>query len=339
MRIAIVRTPDVPDPGPGVGAALAQAGHRVLDLVAESGPGGSPDLTAAWAGDPPDVVHAVGAPAARAAVGAGVPVVVVLAPGAADHELPVGVARVLVAGEDQHTAALGHGIRRSLLRVVPACVDTDAFAPDGPALRRGGSTRLVVHGSLARGGGAAAAVRALSRIRGAELLLAGGSTGADPDRDRLFAAARELGVADRVRFLGPVPDDLLPRLLRSADVVVAAPDHDVPATPVLQAMACARPVVASAVGGLRDAVVDRVTGVQVRPGRPAELALALREVLADDALRTGYGVAGRDRAVSRFDRSRIAEALSGLYAEVAGYPAGEPDGPGPDDRAPAGVVG
>lgn len=357
MRIAIVRTPEAGTTcGSGlVASALAAAGHRVRlhtdrpddpGLTAPTAGDGTlridgvrDDLAAAWSDAPPDVVHAVGPAAARIAVATGLPVVLSLpagtpGPGAAGGPVP-DVARVLASSEDQHTALLRRGVPRTRLRTVPACVDTDAFAPHGPALRRGGHPRLVAPGSPVSGAGAETAIRALAGVRAAELLVAGGAEDDDPDRQRLFRAAREAGVAGRVRFLGPVDAAVLPRLLRSADVVVAAAGCDVPVAPVLHAMACSRPVVASAVGGLRDAVVDRVTGLHVRPGRPDELGTALRELLADEAMRIGYGIAGRDRAVSRFDRARIAEALGEVYAGVAtDLPVPAPAGKEPEDREP-----
>nr|WP_168172109.1 glycosyltransferase [Pseudonocardia sp. AL041005-10] len=227
-----------------------------------------------------------------------------------------------------------------MLRTVPAAVDTDVFTPDGPALRRDDRPRLLAVGSLADGAGMDTVIRALSRIRTAELLVAGGAADPDPDRARLFGIAREAGVAGRVRFLGPVEGGLMPRLLRSADAVVAAPERDVGVGPVLQAMACARAVVATSVGGLQDVVVEGVTGVLVRPSRPAELAVALRGVLGDDALRAGLGIAGRDRAVSRFDRARIADALTVVYGELVGESAAEPaEEDDPEDRAPVGAAG
>ncbi|WP_224390765.1 glycosyltransferase family 4 protein [Pseudonocardia sp. ICBG1293] len=373
MRIAVIRTPEIPRTcGAGITAAsLAAAGHTVRvftdvpddpDLTAPSGGGAlrvqpwedGPDaaLAAAWSDDPPQVVHAIGPRAGQAAVATGVPVVQVYpAAGPGPVAIPVaraassqGGVRVLASSEEQHTALLRRGVPRAALRTVPAAVDTDAFTPDGPALRRGEQPRLLAIGSLAEGAGMDTVIRSLARIRGAELLVAGGAAGEDPDRTRLFGIAREAGVAGRVRFLGPVEGGLLPRLLRSADVVVAAPAHDVPVGPVLQAMACARAVVATGVGGLRDVVVDGVTGMLVRPARPAELAVALRGVLGDDALRAGLGIAGRDRAVSRFDRVRIAEALVGVYGELVGEtPAAElsevSEDEDPEDREPVGAAG
>ncbi|MEV1293711.1 glycosyltransferase family 4 protein [Pseudonocardia sp. NPDC049635] len=343
MRIAVIRTSEVPDGCGTVTAAraLAVAGHRVLFLTDRAddhdgpgpvdGPGEFvvrplPATGTGWGDDPPDLVHAVGPAAVARAAAAGVPIVASCpAGGPGPAGSLAGVAMVLADSDHRHTALLDAGVPRSQLRTVPACVDTDAYTPAGPALRRGEHPRLVVVGPLAPGAGVGTAIRALARTRDAELLVAGGARGDDPDRARLFALAREVGVARRVRFLGPVDDALRPRLLRSADVVLDVPDRDVPATPVLQAMACARPVVASSVGGAADAVVDRVTGLLVRPGRPAEVAAAVRDLLGDDAMRVGYGIAGRDRAVSRFDRARIAVALTALYGELVGEPEPEPE--------------
>ncbi|KAA1024435.1 glycosyltransferase family 4 protein [Pseudonocardia sp. EV170527-09] len=369
MRIAVIRTPEVPRTcGAGITAAsLAAAGHTVRvftdipddpDLAARAGSdalrvqpwdaGQDTALAAAWSDDPPQVVHAIGLRAGVAAAATGVPVVQVYPPDAPGPAVvpaartwsSPGVARVLASSEEQHTALLRRGVPRAALRTVPTAVDTDAFTPDGPALRRGDRPRLLAVGSLADGAGVDTVIRALARIRTAELLVAGGAAGQDPDRARLFDIAREAGVAGRVRFLGPVEGALLPRLLRSADVVVAAPEHDVGVGAVLQAMACARPVVATGVGGLRDVVVDGVTGMLVRPARPAELAVALRGVLGDDALRVGFGIAGRDRAVSRFDRVRIAQALTAVYGELVGEPVVEPaEDDDPEARTPVGAVG
>ena len=93
---------------------------------------------------------------------------------------------------------------------------------------------------------------------------------------RLRAVAAAAGVADRVRFLGAVGRAEVPALLRSADAVVCVPWYEPFGIVPLEAMACGVPVVASAVGGLIDTVVDGVTGLLVPPRRPDRLAAALR---------------------------------------------------------------
>jgi glycosyltransferase involved in cell wall biosynthesis len=134
---------------------------------------------------------------------------------------------------------------------------------------------------------------------------------------RLRALAVARGVDDRVRFLGPVPRAELPALLRSADAVVCVPWYEPFGMVPLEAMACGRAVVASAVGGLTDTVVDGVTGVHVPPRRPKALAAALRKLLQSPPLAEAYGIAGRDRVLMRYGWDRIAAATADVYRQVA----------------------
>jgi glycosyltransferase involved in cell wall biosynthesis len=159
-------------------------------------------------------------------------------------------------------------------------------------------------------------IAALAAVPAAELMVAGGSGPRDPDRGRLAAVAAEHGVADRVRFLGALPRDRVPALLRSADLVVCVPWYEPFGMVPLEAMACARPVVASAVGGLTDSVVEGVTGVLVPPRRPHELAATLHALLADPARTAAMGLAGRDRAASRYGWDRVAAATAEVYHQV-----------------------
>ena len=85
----------------------------------------------------------------------------------------------------------------------------------------------------------------------------------------------------------------------------------------LEAMACGVPVVASAVGGQIDSVVDGVTGLHVPPRDPEALAGALRGLLDDPGRRAALGAAGRRRAQERFAFDRIAAATREVYGVVA----------------------
>ena len=90
----------------------------------------------------------------------------------------------------------------------------------------------------------------------------------------------------------------------------------------LEAMACGVPVVASAVGGYLDTVVDGATGALVPPQRPDRLAAAMRRLLAEPFWREAYGTAGVDRARSRYSWDRIAAATLAVYQDVLGRGAG-----------------
>lgn len=84
----------------------------------------------------------------------------------------------------------------------------------------------------------------------------------------------------------------------------------------LEAMACHTPVVASAVGGILEVVVDGETGLLVEPGKPKELAAAITRLLGDPALRRRMGDAGRKRVEEKFSWDTIAAQTKELYARV-----------------------
>ena len=86
----------------------------------------------------------------------------------------------------------------------------------------------------------------------------------------------------------------------------------------LEAMACGTPVVASAVGGIVEVVEDGRTGLLVPPGRPAELAAAIRTLLDDPSRARAMGVAGRRRVEERFTWERVAERTERVYVEAIG---------------------
>ena len=108
----------------------------------------------------------------------------------------------------------------------------------------------------------------------------------------------------------------MPRLLRSADVVVCAPWYEPFGIVPLEAMACGVPVVGSAVGGLLDSVADGRTGTLVPPHQPIAFAKAVRLLLDDPGRRADFGRAGRERALAHYSWDRIASSTAETYAQV-----------------------
>jgi len=123
---------------------------------------------------------------------------------------------------------------------------------------------------------------------------------------------------DTVRSVGVVPhDELGPYYTRAA--VVCVPSHrEGYGVVAREAMAHGRPVVASAVGGLLDAVEDGVTGVLVAPRDPAALRAALERLLADRELRERIGTAAREQAQRDLSWPAIAARTLEAYRDAVG---------------------
>ena len=122
---------------------------------------------------------------------------------------------------------------------------------------------------------------------------------------------------DRVpQARGFVPHDELQRLYARAAVVACPSRREGFGVACLEAMAHARPVVASAVGGLKDLVVDGETGLLVPPGDARTLRAALERLLGDRELRRRLGAAGRERARERFSWEAVTDATVAVYRMV-----------------------
>jgi glycosyltransferase involved in cell wall biosynthesis len=152
--------------------------------------------------------------------------------------------------------------------------------------------------------------------------------GDGPEREALEAQAYALGLQEQVRFLGQRDDTA--DLLAACDVFVLPSRREGLGVSALEAMAAGRPVVCSAVGGLRSSVIDGRTGLVVPPDDAVALGAALHSLLRDDVLRRRLGEAGPARIGEGFQASQMIDAHIGLYREVlresdAG-PKGDTDG-------------
>ena len=303
------------------------------------------ELRRHWAAHPPDVVHAhfwmsgLASVAAAASLLSPVPVLQTFHAlgsvkrrhqGAADTSPPDridlerglcrDVAHVVATCTDEVFELRRLGLRSDRVSIVPCGVDTAEFTPRGPVAPRTERPRLLVLGRLVERKGQDDAVRALRAVPDAELVVVGGPSrealDADPEVRRLRAIAAEVGVADRLVFAGAVPRSDVPAWVRSADVVLAVPWYEPFGITPLEAMACGRPVVATAVGGLVDTVADGVTGDLVPPRDPERLGEVLAALLADDERRAAYGAAGVKRVRARYRWSRVVADTEAVYRQV-----------------------
>jgi D-inositol-3-phosphate glycosyltransferase len=345
--------PDLPDrvaTEPGYTVEHVPAGPPepiAKDLLLPHMPEFGDELALRWRHRPPDVAHAhfwMSGMATLLAVGDQVPVAQTYhalgtvkrrhlgdadpSPAerlAIERDIGLRADRIIATCNDEVAELVAMGVDRSRTTVVPCGVDVSRLRPDGPVDERVPRTerhRLVCVGRLVERKGMETIVRALVDLPDVQLVIAGGPAASELDGDReanrLRKIAAEVGVGDRLVMLGGVPPAEVPPLLRSADLAVFTPWYEPFGIAPVEAMACGIPVVATAVGGIVDTVVDGETGEHVPPRRPDVLAAALRALLDDPARRTAYGRAGARRARACYAWEKVAARTEAVYARMAG---------------------
>jgi D-inositol-3-phosphate glycosyltransferase len=231
-------------------------------------------------------------------------------------------ARIVATCSDEVFELIRMGVPRKHISVVPCGVDPDRFTLTGPVAVKRVSRRIVSVGRLVPRKGFRTAIDALPKLPDTELVIVGGPAKGrladDPEARLLKECAEAAGVGDRVYLAGQISRCAMPALLRSADLVACVPWYEPFGIVPLEAMSCGVPVVASAVGGLLDTVVDGVTGTLVPPQRSDRFAAMVRPMLGNDIIRSSYGLAGRDRVLARYSWDRIALDTERAYERTVG---------------------
>jgi len=147
------------------------------------------------------------------------------------------------------------------------------------------------------------------------------SSAKDGEMAHLRSLASQLGIAERVSFLGAVDHERLPLFYSAADVCVVPSFYESFGLVALEAMACGTPVVASRVGGLAGTVRDGETGYLIPWRCPEPFAERLELLLGNEELRRAMGQSARE-AVGRYRWGNVAEAVVSIYRElIEGTPA------------------
>jgi len=135
-------------------------------------------------------------------------------------------------------------------------------------------------------------------------------------RSRLEAEVRQLGILDRVHFSGWWED--VPVAMSDLDVVALSSRQEGTPVAIIEALATARPVVATDVGGVSHVVTDGLHGYLVPPGDPQAMADRLGNLLGDPANRSRMGECGREAVRTRFGQERLVADIRVLYQELTG---------------------
>mgnify|MGYP005835790873 CR=1 FL=1 len=223
-------------------------------------------------------------------------------------------------------ACVSEGVRRFAVRVlnigseklevIPNGVDVGAFAGAEPVLRGelgvpAGVPLVVSVGRLDEQKGMDDLVRAAASVRARGVRFRMAIVGDGPQAARLKRRSAQLGLADCVQFLGKRSD--IESVLASADLFVLASRWEGMPNALLEAMAAARPVVATRVAGSEELVEDGRTGVLVPPRCVEALADAIAEVLGDRMRAGDMGRAGLRRVREHFTIERMAERTVALW--------------------------
>lgn len=243
-----------------------------------------------------------------------------------DRHLIARVATVMVAvsAEDRRRMIEFEGIPAEIIELIPNGI---ADPPPGP--RADVRAELGIEASAPVIGTVAtlrpykgvdvlirAAAELVGRFPDLRVLVAGGDEGTDTSvRAGLRDLIAELGLEQNVLLLGFRGD--IPAVVAAMDIGVCSSDFEGSPLSVMEYMEEAKPVVASAVGGVPDLVEDGVNGLLVPPRQPSRLALAIGELLADPDRGEQMGLRGRDLRRSEYSIDGTLRHLSELYERVA----------------------
>ncbi len=212
--------------------------------------------------------------------------------------------------------ALRWGVAADRVSVLPN--PAPVLPPDLPArdeLRRtlglNGATlafagRLTAQKSLGR------ALEAVAGADGVQLVIAGEG----PDRKQLEERAAELGIAQRVRFLGAQPREQIVELFRAADAAILSSSWENFPHVVVEALAAGTPVLAMSVGGVAEVVRDGENGLLVPAGDTAALGEAVRRYFGDESLRERLRGAAAG-SVARYAPERVLGELEETLRRAA----------------------
>jgi D-inositol-3-phosphate glycosyltransferase len=243
-----------------------------------------------------------------------------------EHRLARQADRIVCASQhEKHLLARLYDADPDRVAVVPCGVDLDLFRPqDKEEARRAlgySDERIILFvGRIEPLKGIDILINAVAQL-GEEsdfhVLIVGGDRRSRQQVSHLQELASDLGIGERVCFLGAVDHEQLPLYYNAADVCVVPSYYESFGLVALEAMACGTPVVASRVGGLTGTVRDGETGYLISWRCPEPFAERLELLLGNEALRRRFGEAARE-VVERYRWANVAEAVVGLYRELLG---------------------
>ncbi len=215
-------------------------------------------------------------------------------------------------------------IDESKVRIVPNGVDVEKFKPfsDIEAAKRqfglGDEPCVLFVGSLIPRKGSTFLVEAAKKIVAQKSNTKFLIVGEGPLRKQLDNSLEDANLTRNFKFLGNLKDDKLPAVYNCADVFVLPSIQEGQGIVLLEAQACAKPVVAFNIGGVNEAVCNGETGLLVKLGNTDEFADAVLKLISEKNLQDKMGVAGRKFVLENFTWDICAQKMLNVYNEALG---------------------
>ncbi len=219
-------------------------------------------------------------------------------------------------------AATSRAVWRHNPVVIPNAVDTHRFSPEADGLGVRKRLRIpadrpvaLLVGRIVPHKGVEHFVEAARYLPGVQLLVAGEGS----SLETMEHLAQSLGVKDRVRFLGRVSEENLPKVYAACDVFVLPSVSRLEAFGIvaLEAMATGKAVVVADIPGVREVIEDGREGLLADPVNPRDLAEKIQRLVADPGLRAEMGRRGREKVLASFTLETVADQVLSLYRDLA----------------------
>lgn len=233
--------------------------------------------------------------------------------------------RILVSSSDYYTHSIltkRHLVHRQKVVAIPNGVDVSFFVQRRPRpgfmpIQAGGSRIVLFVGGLDRAHyfkGLAVLLQAIAITERTTLIV----VGSGDLQPQYVDQCRKLGIAERVLFVGSTSNDELVDYYNVCNVLVLPSIDSTEAfgLVILEALACARPVIASNLPGVRALIDHERDGLVVAPKDVQALHLAIERVISNESWQKELGDAGRRKVTARYSWEKVCDALEHMYSEV-----------------------
>ena len=222
---------------------------------------------------------------------------------------------ILITVTDQVKTLYSKVFDAEKIWTIPLGVDTNLFVPPKKVFQKD-NYEILFAGYLYKLKGVEYLIRAMQIVakehRGVKLRIVGNG----PDKPRLKRLAETLRIGDNVIFEGLVPHMQMPRYYQRCDVFCFPTLGEPFGKAVIEAMACAKPVIASSIGGPAEIIQNQKTGLLVPPAQPKILATRITELLADKTKIKQMGANARKTVIEKYSWEKISETYHSMYKNL-----------------------